>query len=71
MIDGAMVTATGGSRGAGIGGGYACHNPCDIKIYSGTVIATGLYGAAGIGGGEDGAPRQGHDIQRDQLPEQS
>ena len=54
MIDGAMVTATGGLRGAGIGGGYCCHNPCDIKIYSGTVIATGLYGAAGIGGGFSG-----------------
>ncbi|HPL26856.1 MAG TPA: fibronectin type III domain-containing protein [Anaerolineae bacterium] len=44
------LTATGGSYGAGIGGGR--NRPCgQITIASGTVCAYNNYGAAGIGGG--------------------
>ena len=47
------MTATGGSYGAGIGGG------CNVQgattyIYGGEVVAFGGKDAAGIGGGEDG-----------------
>jgi len=44
------LTATGGSDGAGIGGGYF-RNASNIIINGGTVIATGGYMGAGIGGG--------------------
>ncbi len=43
------LTATGGNRGAGIGGGYYAAG-INIEIAGGTVTATGKYGA-GIGGG--------------------
>ena len=46
------LTATGGIRGAGIGGGYN-GNGSSITITGGTVIATGGAGA-GIGGGNNG-----------------
>ena len=46
------LTATGGSSGAGIGGGYqiACGN---ITISGGTVTATGKANGAGIGSGQN------------------
>ena len=44
------LTATGGGRGAGIGGGYKLD--CgEIDIKGGIIMATGGEGAAGIGGG--------------------
>lgn len=50
-INGGVITAKGGYRAAGIGGGYYRHGGT-ITINGGTVNATGnLYGA-GIGGGD-------------------
>ena len=47
------LIATGGSGGAGIGGGY--NGSCSgINITGGTVTATGGSGGAGIGGGNGG-----------------
>ena len=45
------MTTTGGSNGAGIGGGRAS-NAGSITIYGGTVTATGKDDTAGIGGGD-------------------
>ena len=47
------MTATGGSQGAGIGGGFKSDGG-EITIHRGTVIATGTDGGAGIGGGNEG-----------------
>ena len=44
------MTATGGSNGAGIGGGYGAITRT-ITINGGTVTAKGGDGGAGIGGG--------------------
>ena len=52
-IFGGTVTATGGSQGAGIGGGFKSDGG-EITIHRGTVIATGTDGGAGIGGGNEG-----------------
>ena len=52
-IFGGTVTATGGSQGAGIGGGFK-NDAEEITIHRGTVIATGTDGGAGIGGGNEG-----------------
>ena len=57
-ITGGEITATGGSHGAGIGGGYY-GNGNDITITGGKVTATGGNGAAGIGGGNY---KDGNDI---------
>lgn len=60
-IYGGTVTATGGSGGAGIGGGYGTYGSTSsssvesITIYGGTVTATGGIWAAGIGSGRDGS----------------
>ncbi|MCF2602797.1 Ig-like domain-containing protein [Parabacteroides distasonis] len=48
------LTATGGNKAAGIGGGYGGAGGT-IKITGGTVEATGSDGGAGIGGGYGGA----------------
>ena len=52
-----MITATGGERAAGIGGGGKMRVNANvagtIHIYQGTVTATGGKGAAGIGVGVD------------------
>lgn len=48
----AVVTATGGPQGAGIGGGFQGSGGT-IDIASGEVIAIGGTFAAGIGGGHD------------------
>ena len=53
------LTANGGGRGAGIGGGAsdkytAVGGDGDVTISGGTITATGGSGAAGIGGGLDG-----------------
>lgn len=56
VIEDGIITATGGYRGAGLGGGgnYENSGNCgDITILGGTVTATGNDGAAGIGGGYD------------------
>ena len=47
------LTANGGDRGAGIGGGQGSDGT-DITITGGKITANGLAGAAGIGGGNDG-----------------
>ena len=47
------LTAKGGDRGAGIGGGQD-GDGSDITISGGDITANGLAGAAGIGGGHDG-----------------
>lgn len=53
-INGGVIYATGGSGGAGIGGG--CHgNGGNITINGGMVTATGGPQGAGIGGGAGGA----------------
>ncbi len=52
-IAGGIVTAIGGSSGAGIGGGYGAGS--NITITGGTVAATSIGYGAGIGGGESGA----------------
>ena len=57
-ISGGTVTATGGMRAAGIGGGENAAGGC-ITISGGTVTATGEgdgegFGGAGIGGGDNG-----------------
>ena len=44
------LTATGGTEGAGIGGGYLAASG-NIVIHGGTVNANGTAGGAGIGGG--------------------
>ena len=51
--DNGSLTATGGQRGAGIGGGYQASSS-NITISGGKVTANGGQWAAGIGGGEDG-----------------
>ena len=52
-IKGGTVKATGGKRGAGIGGG--CNGSCgSITISGGSVTATGGANAAGIGSGYQG-----------------
>ena len=51
--DTAALTATGGSYGAGIGGGYYAPGG-SVDISGGTVTATGGSYAAGIGGGNRG-----------------
>ena len=48
------LTATGGTYGAGIGGGDG-GDGSNITINGGTVTVTGGYSGAGIGGGEEGA----------------
>lgn len=48
--DNGSLTATGGNRGAGIGGGDQ-DSGSDITISGGEVKANGGYGGAGIGGG--------------------
>ena len=54
MINGGTVTATGGSHGAGIGGGDK--NGCGtIRINGGTVTANGGFNASGIGAGYCGS----------------
>jgi hypothetical protein len=50
-INSGTVNATGGGRGAGIGGGYIARNFGDIYINGGTVNATGGGEAAAIGAG--------------------
>ena len=52
-IYGGKVEATGGDKGAGIGGGYEAGGGV-VKIHGGTVIAHGSEYAAGIGGGTYG-----------------
>ena len=49
-IHGGTVNATGGWRGAGIGGGYECGGGT-VNVYGGTVNAKGGQYGAGIGGG--------------------
>ena len=50
VIEGGIITATGGQYAAGIGSGY--HKDCgSITISGGTVTAYGNAGAAGIGSG--------------------
>ncbi len=52
-----VLATTGGTQGAGIGGGYATDyiaNGGTVTINGGRITATGGYGAAGIGGGRDG-----------------
>jgi uncharacterized repeat protein (TIGR02543 family) len=48
-----ILNVTGGSDGAGIGGGNgaSCGN---VTIWNGTIYATGIYDGAGIGGGKGG-----------------
>ena len=53
-INGGAVTATGGTHGAGIGGGRGGAGGI-IIISGGTAAATGSLGGAGIGGGQSGA----------------
>ena len=53
-INGGVIYATGGSGGAGIGGGYH-GNGGNITINGGMVTATGGPQGAGIGGGAGGA----------------
>ena len=48
------LTATGGTLGAGIGGGY-CGSGNNITIEGGKVTATGGFDGAGIGGGAGGS----------------
>lgn len=52
--DGGSLNATGGDRGAGIGGGCNGTNGT-VTVNSGTVTAQGGNEAAGIGGGKAGA----------------
>lgn len=52
VINGGEITATGGSYGAGIGGGYHSTGG-SITINNGKVSATGRTNAAGIGGGSN------------------
>jgi hypothetical protein len=49
--EGATVDATGGSHGAGIGGGEGAQALSAVSITGATVHATGGQGAAAIGGG--------------------
>jgi hypothetical protein len=51
-VSGGTVTATGGTLGAGIGGGSGGFGV--ITVSGGTVTATGVDGGAGIGGGSGG-----------------
>jgi len=55
------LTATGGSNGAGIGGGYDGAGGT-VEVYGGVVTATGGSSAAGIGGGANSywGPRSAH-----------
>ena len=50
----ALLVATGGRFGAGIGGGYGGTNGT-IVVKGGAIMATGCDGGAGIGGGDNGA----------------
>jgi len=52
-ISGGDVTATGGSRATGIGGGYNGDGGT-VTVNGGTVVAAGGQWGAGIGGGDDG-----------------
>ena len=54
IINGGSVNATGGTSGAGIGGGYSCAGG-EVTINGGIVKATGNGDGAGIGGGSKGA----------------
>ncbi len=59
VICGGKITAVGGKKAAGIGGGengYGGH----ITIYGGVVTATGSNGGAGIGGGYGSGGRGGY-----------
>ena len=47
------LKATGGSLGAGIGGGQACSGSNNTSTGNAEVTAQGGYSAAGIGGGDD------------------
>ncbi|MBR1536507.1 MAG: InlB B-repeat-containing protein [Treponema sp.] len=51
-INGGIITATGGSYAAGIGGGKLGSLSGTLTINGGTVTATGKNAAAGIGGGD-------------------
>ena len=54
VINGGVITATGGKNGAGIGGGnYGAGG--NITITGGVITATGGPGGAGIGGGSNRA----------------
>ncbi len=50
----ALLVATGGRFGAGIGGGYGGTNGT-IVVKGGAIMAMGCDGGAGIGGGDNGA----------------
>ena len=55
IINGGIISATGGDGAAGIGGGNKGNaDDGHVTINSGTVTATGGDGAAGIGGGREG-----------------
>ena len=51
--EGANITAYGGEKAAGIGGGSEFPG-CETRIYAGSVVNHGGTDAAGIGGGETG-----------------
>lgn len=54
-IEGGTITAIGGGRCAGIGGGNHGSTCGDIEILGGTITATGGDYGAGIGGGDVGS----------------
>ena len=54
-IEGGTITAIGGGRCAGIGGGNRGSTCGDIEILGGTITATGGDYGAGIGGGDVGS----------------
>ena len=54
-IEGGTITAIGGGRCAGIGGGNSGSTCGDIEILGGTITATGGDYGAGIGGGDVGS----------------
>ena len=49
------LVATGGGKGAGIGGGTSGRDCGIVTISGGTITANGTYGGAGIGGGGSGS----------------
>ena len=53
-IEGGVITATGGTEGAGIGSDSGEAHCGNIEITGGTIVATGGSCAAGIGGGYGG-----------------
>lgn len=57
VILGGKVTATGGNKAAGIGGGAAGGCAGNVEIFGGTILSAGGWGAAGIGSGYE----QGND----------